>query len=110
MKSSAEKMPQPIDAPLISTDVALTTLMWTAWAAVMIVVSFFAFMMLEYSDPPGTSGSARLLMVPLLAWYAVVTILGALLLVWRGAWQVVTAFALAISPPFLILVGYSFFG
>lgn len=88
---------------------ALTILLWISWIGVIVIADFLAFMMFAFADSPGSANAVKLMIVPIFIWFAVTLVAGILLLIFRGWWQIPLAFVLAISPPFLVFVGYNLF-
>lgn len=85
----------------------LILLMWVAWLAVLLVADLFAFLMFAFADSPGSATSAKLMIVPVFCWFVITFVAGGLLLIFKGPWQIPLAFVLAISPPFLVFLGYN---
>lgn len=81
--------------------------MWLAWIAVILIADFLAFMMFAFADSPGSAAAAKLMIGPVLLWFCVTFAAGVLLLIFKGPWQIPLAFVLAISPPFLVFLGYN---
>lgn len=87
--------------------IVLTVLMWVAWLGITVVADFMAFMMFAFADSPGAGNAAKLMIIPTFLWFAFTFVAGAALLVWRGPLQIMAAFLLAISPPFMVFAGYN---
>ena len=100
-------MPPPLPTTYNPTIVVLSVLMWIAWIGITLVADFLAFMMFAFADSPGSAQSAKLLIAPTFLWFAIAFVAGVVLLTWRGPWQIPLAFILAISPPFMVLLGYN---
>lgn len=96
--------------PPTPTPVALIALMWIAWVIVIFVADFLAFMMFAFADSPGGADAAKRMIVPIFIWFAITFVAGIVLLASRGAWQIALAFVLAISPPFVVFLGYNLLG
>lgn len=94
---------------LSSSMIVLIVLMWVAWVLVLAVAGFFAFMMLAFADSPGSAGAVKLMIIPMFVWCVLAVVVGAALLISRGYWQVPLAFVLAISPPFMMFLGFNLF-
>lgn len=90
-----------------TTTTALIVLMWIAWIAVIVVADFMAFMMFAFADSPGSAKAAKLMIAPIFLWFGITLIAGIFLLIFKGWWQVPLAFVLAISPPFVVFLGYN---
>src|SRR5262245_4912114 len=103
--------PQPPTTPAPLSDrparVVLRIGLGVIWFGVAIVAGFLGFLMFAFADAPGAGAAAQLMIVPFFGWLAFIFIASAIL-IWRGrVWQIVVAFVLAISPPFLIFAGYN---
>ena len=86
---------------------ALSVLIWIAWVGVTAVADFLGFLMFAFADSPSSASAAKLMIVPVFIWFGVTFVAGIILLIFRGWWQIALAFALAVSPPFLVFVGYN---
>ena len=87
--------------------VVLTVVMWIAWVCVIVMADFIGFMMFAFADSPGSADAAKLMIVPMFAWFGFTFVAGIVLLALKRRWQIVLAFVLAISPPFLTFAGYN---
>lgn len=90
-----------------SNYVVLIVLMWIAWIGVIVVADFLGFMMFAFADSPSSANAAKLMIVPVFIWFGVTFVAGVFLLIFKGWWQIPLAFTLAISPPFLVFLGYN---
>lgn len=90
-----------------SWPIALTVLLWLAWLGVIVVADFLGFMMFAFADSPGSANAAKLMIGPVFIWFGITFIAGIFLLIFKGWWQIPLAFVLAISPPFLVFLGYN---
>lgn len=99
----------PLPSSSGTTIVALTILMWIAWIGVILVADFLAFMMFAFADSPGSANAVKMMIGPVFAWFVITFLAGLFLLIFKGWWQVPLAFVLAISPPFVVGMGYSLF-
>ena len=104
MQQPAAAMPLPGRDPAA---VVLTVLMWVAWFGVIVVADFMGFLMFAFADAPGSAGAAQLMIVPTFVWFGFTFVAGIILLILKRRWQIVLAFVLAISPPFLVFAGYN---
>lgn len=102
------RLPQAPQPPGINpAQIVLLGLMWLAWLGITLVADFLAFMMFAFADSPGSAGAAKLMIIPAFLWFGITFVAGVVLLILRRWWQIVLAFVLAISPPFLVFAGYN---
>ena len=101
--------PQPADARQHAPPPsgALIIVIWVVWLGVTVVADFLAFLMFAFADSPGAGRAAQAMIVPAFVWFGFTFVAGAVLLFLRRWWQIALAFALAVSPPFLIFAGYN---
>lgn len=86
----------------------LIVLMWLAWLGVMAVADLLGLLMFAFADSPGSARSAQAMVGPVFVWLGVTFVAGAVLLALRRSWwQVLLAFGLAASPPFVVFAGYN---
>src|SRR5688572_5209453 len=93
--------------PGARTPVALLVLMWLAWLGVVALADLMGFLMFAFADSPGSARSTQLMIVPVFVWFGVTFVAGVILLSLRRWWQILLAFALAASPPFVVFAGYN---
>jgi hypothetical protein len=101
--------PPPLPSPtgVSGISIALIVVMWIAWVALVLAADFLAVMMFAFADSPGAGKAAQAMIVPVFGWLIFTFLAGVLLLIFRGWWQVPLAFALAVSPPFMVFLGYN---
>ena len=90
-----------------AANVVLVVLMWIAWVGVIVVADFLGFMMFAFADSPSSANAAKLMIGPVFIWFGITFVAGVVLLIFKGWWQIPLAFTLAISPPFLVFLGYN---
>lgn len=98
---------QPHSSGVNSAQVVLIVFMWLGWLGVIAVADFLAFMMFAFADSPKSADAAKLMIIPTFIWFGVTFVVGAVLLFFRKWWTIVPAFVLAISPPFMVFLGYN---
>lgn len=101
-------MPPPMPA-VSGGSTGLTILLWISWILVVLVADFMAFMMFAFADSPGSAGAVKIMIVPVFIWFAITLVAGIFLLIFKGWWQIPLAYVLAISPPFMVFIGYNLF-
>lgn len=107
MWSGQPESPSPPQRPVSSTGVVVIVVMWIAWLGVTLVADFLGFMMFAFADSPDSARAAQAMIVPAFVWFGFTFVAGAVLLFLRRWWQIVLAFVLAVSPPFVIFAGYN---
>ncbi len=81
--------------------------LWIAWIAVVVIAGFMTLMMFAFADSPGAGKAAKLMLGPIFV-YAILAFGGSGWLLMHGTgWSIVAAFALTISPPFVVFLGYN---
>ena len=109
-------LPSPLPAGLTAASpraaasgvtIALMIVIWLAWLGVTVIADFLGFMMFAFADSPGAGRAAQAMILPAFIWFGFTFVAGAVLLIVRRWWTIVLAFALAVSPPFLIFAGYN---
>jgi hypothetical protein len=98
---------QPPRPAASNLGLALTIVMWIAWAGAALVADFLGLMMFAFADSPGAGNAARRMIMPAFAWAAFALFAGAVLLYLRRWWSIALAFVLAVSLPFMIFAGYN---
>ena len=82
-------------------------LLWITWIVVVVISGFLTLMMFAFADSPGAGKAAKVMIGPIFIFAIVAFGLSGRLLLHETAWSILSAFALSISPPFLVFLGYN---
>jgi len=82
-------------------------LLWIGWIAVVVISGFLTLMMFAFADSPGAGKAAKVMIGPILIFAILAYGISGRLLMHETGWSILLAFALTISPPFLVFLGYN---
>ena len=78
-----------------------------AWVGLLVVSGFMTLLMFAFADSPDAGKAAQKMIGPIFV-TALILFGGSAYLLAHGTWwSILCAFALTISPPFLVFLGYN---